>query len=216
VIRDTSNHYDTLGVDRDADAETVKKAWRKKASKAHTDRDGGDHSQMVAVNRAYEVLSDPEKRARYDETGDDRLSPSIDQKAMEALMQIFMALLEKTSDYDDVVSMVREHMKRQIMEFGSNMRKAEKQAEALEKKRKRLTYKHGKSGRNFLDDVLAQRISQIQGAVKGMEEGITVFTRGVELLEDYAYQPEVAAARQPGLYAQLGAHGQQQSPRWQW
>lgn len=71
-----ATHYDTLGVEKDADAETIKKAWRRKASKAHTDRGGGDHGQMVALNRAHEVLSDPEKRARYDQTGEDGPGPA--------------------------------------------------------------------------------------------------------------------------------------------
>ena len=60
--------YDELGVDRSADTATIKRAYRKKAIKAHPDA-GGDPAQFQALALAYEVLSDEEKRARYDETG---------------------------------------------------------------------------------------------------------------------------------------------------
>lgn len=67
------DHYDTLGVARDADAATIKSAYRKLALRYHPDRNNGDREaeeNFKAINEAYAVLSDPEKRARYDRFGD--------------------------------------------------------------------------------------------------------------------------------------------------
>lgn len=59
------DHYATLGVDRSATAEEIKRAYRKLAAKHHPDR-GGDTAKFQEIQRAYDVLSDAEKRAGYD------------------------------------------------------------------------------------------------------------------------------------------------------
>ena len=59
------DHYQTLGVGRDADGPTIKKAYRKLAMKHHPDK-GGDEQKFKQLQEAYETLSDPEKRANYD------------------------------------------------------------------------------------------------------------------------------------------------------
>lgn len=64
--------YALLGVSRDADADAIKKAYRKQARKLHPDvnPDPEAAAQFQEVGRAYEVLSDPQKRAAYDRGGD--------------------------------------------------------------------------------------------------------------------------------------------------
>lgn len=59
------SHYQTLGVLQDADTTTIKKAYRNLALKLHPDR-GGDAEEFKKVSEAYEVLSDPQKKKKYD------------------------------------------------------------------------------------------------------------------------------------------------------
>ena len=68
------DYYDVLGVARDATPEQVKKAFRRLAMKYHPDRNkSGDAGELFkAVNEAYEVLADPERRATYDRYGHTR------------------------------------------------------------------------------------------------------------------------------------------------
>ena len=66
------DYYEVLGVDRNADAKAVKKAYRTLAMKFHPDRNPGDASAaeaMKEVNEAYAVLNDPKKRDLYDRYG---------------------------------------------------------------------------------------------------------------------------------------------------
>lgn len=59
-------HYDTLGIQKDATAAEIKKAYRRMSMKHHPDRDTGDEETFKKVSEAYEVLSDPQERGNYD------------------------------------------------------------------------------------------------------------------------------------------------------
>jgi molecular chaperone DnaJ len=67
------DYYEVLGVPRDAGADDLKKAYRKLAVKLHPDKNPDDHATAEArfkeLNEAYQVLSDPERRAQYDRFG---------------------------------------------------------------------------------------------------------------------------------------------------
>lgn len=67
-----ADYYELLGVSRDASAEEIKKAYRKKAVQYHPDKHKGDkamEAKFKEVSEAYEVLKDPEKKAAYDRYG---------------------------------------------------------------------------------------------------------------------------------------------------
>lgn len=66
------DYYEVLGVERNADADTIKKAYRKAAIKYHPDKNPGDkeaEEKFKEAAEAYDVLSNPDKRARYDRFG---------------------------------------------------------------------------------------------------------------------------------------------------
>lgn len=63
------DYYEILGVSRDATDEEIKKAYRRLAHKYHPDKAGGDEQKFKEINEAYQVLSDKQKRAQYDQFG---------------------------------------------------------------------------------------------------------------------------------------------------
>ena len=89
------DYYEVLGVPRDADAGVVKKAYRKLALKWHPDKHQGEsqeqrdaaEAQFKRISEAYEVLSDPEKREKYDRFGENwehgqEFQPGAGQRTM--------------------------------------------------------------------------------------------------------------------------------------
>ncbi|WP_312632184.1 DnaJ domain-containing protein, partial [Mammaliicoccus sciuri] len=70
------DYYEVLGISKDAEAQEIKKAYRKLAMKYHPDRNPGDkeaEEKFKEINEAYEVLSDDTKRKTYDQFGHDGL-----------------------------------------------------------------------------------------------------------------------------------------------
>jgi curved DNA-binding protein len=82
--------YGLLGVARGADADQIKKAYRKLAKDLHPDKNPGNkaaEARFKKVNHAHEVLSDPKKRKLYDEFGEDGLREGFDPDRMRQYRQ---------------------------------------------------------------------------------------------------------------------------------
>ncbi|MBQ2676491.1 MAG: molecular chaperone DnaJ [Clostridia bacterium] len=79
-MADKRDYYEVLGVDKNADDAQIKKAYRQAAKKYHPDLNPGDktaEAKFKEVNEAYEVLSDSEKKARYDQFGHAGVDPNF-------------------------------------------------------------------------------------------------------------------------------------------
>ncbi|HME73585.1 MAG TPA: J domain-containing protein [Myxococcota bacterium] len=86
------NPYEVLGVARDADEDTIRKAYRKLARKHHPDVNPGDKAaeeRFKAISEAYATLSNAEKRRAYDEFGDVSLESGFDAEAARRAREAF-------------------------------------------------------------------------------------------------------------------------------
>uniref|UniRef100_A0A0N4ZFY1 DnaJ homolog subfamily C member 10 n=1 Tax=Parastrongyloides trichosuri TaxID=131310 RepID=A0A0N4ZFY1_PARTI len=98
--------YDLLGVSKDADDRTIRRAFKKLAIKLHPDKNPNDedaHSNFVKINRAYEVLKDEELRKKYDQYGEEGLSDNFQGGNN---YQSYSFYKDKFGIYDDDIEIV--------------------------------------------------------------------------------------------------------------
>lgn len=114
------DYYKLLDIERDADSRDIRRAFKKLALKFHPDKNQGDpeaHDKFVKINKAYEVLKDPDIRKRYDTYGEEGLDG--DQNRWGRQYHSWNYYYEKFGIYDDdpeVVTLSRNDFQSSVVE----------------------------------------------------------------------------------------------------
>ncbi len=182
------SHYDTLGVKKDATQEEIKRAYRRRAQRAHPDKPGGSQEQFLAVKKGYEVLSSPERRAQYDKTGGD--GSAIDQtptEAMQELARLFLSAVENLDvDKHDLIKRCREKVRSFEVKRVSDAAVIRRGIDKLERTLKRL--KRKKKGQDFIVAVVVNAIDKHRTALTELERVKERHRIMEELLDEYEYR----------------------------
>jgi curved DNA-binding protein CbpA len=188
------NLYEDLGIGRDADQAAIKLAHRRAAKLNHPDR-GGEQDAFARIQRAFDVLSDPDKRRRYDETGAVAdLPASSDQQAVfssarEALMPIILGPADLSRI--DVIGEAIEILHRRLTQLEAQAALIDFNLERLRLARQRLS-RPVPDGEDVIALMLDQQHRDLNGSRPAIEDGVRVTNAAIALLRSYAYRVDAA------------------------
>lgn len=190
----TSSLYEVLGVAAGATDDEIKRAYRKLASRHHPDRKGGCNETMQRVQNAYDVLSDKERREQYDRGGGTEKKPPLDDMAMDFIAQGFSQYIEamahgKATDSCPLEE-VRHALKTAVKECNSIIKTASDNKNRLLKKSQSV--KRKTDGVNLFSEIVTKYCEKMDQAKLHGEGRLQVFTRALELLEQYENQDSKA------------------------
>jgi hypothetical protein len=196
--------YATLGLTSQATAEEIKKAYRSAAQKHHPDKQG-DPETFKAVQAAYDVLSDPEKRAEYDTTGEvPKAGPSLRDEAVGILSQAIDIFLQKCDPAtDNLLTVTTKVMDAELVEIKATI---DKMMTARDKARVALARTTAKATSQALPELLKHLDTRFEQPIKEAERQLERVNLAREILLDYTYRvdPKVPATRNqsPGIIVQ--------------
>ena len=192
--------YGDLGLGRGASPEEVKAAYRRLASLHHPDRNAGDpeaEARFRCIQHAYDVLSDPVARARYDETGEDRESrvaedPEADlHGAAVGLMDEVMRTVAEPWRVDVLASMLGLLTAKELT-IKTACQKIRGNVGRLRRMQKRFRRRKGVQGLNALDGAIAQQIRLLEAQLETFAVAIANIDQVRAYVQTYEFDVEVA------------------------
>lgn len=181
----TKDLYETLKIKKDADQSEIKKAYRTFSKKHHPDC-GGDEEKFKEISYAYKILSDPEKRKRYDAGETDfSKTKTIKDQALDGLLQLFAQILQNIPAFDDrsMLKEMNQSVHNAIRECKVGAFETKKQIGYLKNNLKRIKAKNNKP--NFFEGAINQAI-QLQGQNrKKIAKNLRIGRESLRILKDY-------------------------------
>ena len=192
------NPYETLGVPADADAAAIRRAYRARAKKCHPDG-GGSTEQFGALRRAHDVLTNPERREKYDRTGDIE-EETADTGASLALRLISGALdqaLGKIDGRGGNVEQAKDMIPAILSELTAERSKAKELIANLGKVlaiNERLAGRFSVEGEgpNRLDALVNGRIGMVRGAIESNKRRIAAYDEALKIVSEHRFKADPA------------------------
>lgn len=194
----TADLYQMLGVGKKASRKQIREAYRQKAKATHPDT-GGSAETFALVKRAHDVLTDDERRAKYDSNGDTS-EPKRDDSLRMAINIIGIVLDRVLTKIDrknadpvafDIVADMKVMLGGDIDTLSNHVTVAKRN---LVKAEKMLGRFRVKKGENFLDDIMRQKVEAARGNVKILEEQLTTGKKAMDMLREFSFACDAGAS----------------------
>jgi curved DNA-binding protein CbpA len=187
------NPYAVLGVRTNAGVDAIKKAFRKKSMKAHPDH-GGDAEAFAEIKLAYDILSDPGRRARFDETGEFDKAPIANEDAgainiLGTFLQVILAG-EVEPHTRNIIADLRSTLDKQLEKIASDKIKIERGLRRIDRLAKRFRRKDG-AGDNYFASLLEHQKRQIEMAATVNAQMDKDHRRALAIVNDHTFEQEL-------------------------
>lgn len=179
------NLYDELGLPPDCTSDEIKQMYRSLAQQHHPDK-GGDEDTFKKIKLAYEVLSDPDRRAEYDSTGATQEATTVRSEAIQELAGLVTYCIGKINpDRDDLILQMKNELNENVRQIKDNIIKCNNFIINLNKILKKVNRK--KEGEDFIKSIVEEQIRNRERELKNFDRKIEVSNYMYELIEDYYY-----------------------------
>ncbi len=174
--------YRILGVEKDSSPSEIKKAFRAKAKKNHPDKDGSPE-EFQKIKQAYDVLSDPEKRKEYNETGLSPINSNKDSDISKRLnAYVAQVLMKEGVSVKNIVRNLKDVIKTENQKLTVAKGKTENHADNL---RMIVEKKCSKEGRNTLKNISEKIIQDLLSDIQKIDYAIEINECCLEKVELY-------------------------------
>lgn len=181
--------YDDLGVDQDATEADLKRAYREQAKRAHPDR-GGSEDEFNKVNRAWMVLRDPEKRSRYDRTGEADGEPDNSYSVLSAMMgqalEEAIAAVQGRFETSDIVEIMAASTRDKLDTLKGEIAKGKKAVARFDRMLKRVRYKGGKT--DLMSAIIKDKRGNLSDQLRALDRSKAGYESLIDLLTDYGWE----------------------------
>lgn len=194
--------YKRLGISQTADKNSIKKAYRKMSKKTHPDTPEGNAKKFALVKAAFDILSDDERRAKYDATGDDS-EKSPDNKHSDLINVIAYAFNQVISKCEqngespleiDILYHIRTKIFESVTEANKNLRVVKGMLETD----KKMLGRFSSDKENILEGIVKFRVVNLQISISNLEKNIENAEQALELIKPIKYRNDEKPHLSPG------------------
>jgi curved DNA-binding protein CbpA len=198
--------YEILGVTAEASPAEVKAAHRRAVKMHHPDV-GGDPHKFEQAQRAYLILSDPNRRERYDRTGleDDPTGPTEEQLARSAVSSLIMQFVGGNDDPNttDLIAEIRKVLLKQRETHSQNCTRIDIRIKRVGVVRERLHHKDDSD--ETLSALLDERERDLNREQLKESAKILVIDQAARLLDGYSYRIDPNPVEEAQIWSALKA-----------
>jgi len=180
--------YDDLGLLPDCTQAEIKHQYRILAHQHHPDR-GGDEEQFKRIKLAYEILSDPVKRAHYDSTGENFDEVDVNNEVITRLSNMIAQFTQQINpEFDDLILKMKVDIQQAQHQTHNAIIMCNSMIQKLNVIAQKIKLK--KEGENLLRSFVESRINQYNNELASHHLTLIVYKKMLDILEEYHFSLE--------------------------